>query len=164
MSGARRWAHEEDAVLCEHWPSVGYDEEFWREKLPDRTMGAIRRRATDIGLSLRKSADRRREPEWSTDELLVLIDQYPRHGFDWSGWHRLLPGRSKRAVMTMASRLGIKHGCHLPRKLEEDESHKLLKVLRAIADSLGLNPRDVANEICRLAYVHEIGVDDAQGE
>ena len=157
MSGKRRWSHEEDALLCDNWPRVCYDEALCRELLPDRSTSAIRRRATDIGLYVRKAGSR--ESEWSVDELLVLIDQYPRRGFDWSGWRRLLPGRSKHAVMKMASSLGIRHGYKIPKRMGDADSCNLLKMLKAIADTLGVSPRDVADEICRLAYLHETGGD-----
>lgn len=154
----KRWTYKEDALLCEHWPRLCHDEALCREVLPDRTTNAIRCRANAIGLTGRRDA------KWSADELLSLIDQYPRHGFEWEGWRRLLPGRSKNAVREKASSLGIRHGYKIPRRLDEMDSRVLLKLVRAIADAFGLNPRDVADELCRLAYVHEIGGDDAQGE
>lgn len=158
MASNRRWSHEEDALLCEHWPRIRYDEALAARLLPDRTMDAIRRRGSDIGMRVSRRIDSEPE-EWSADELLALVDQYPRHGFDWEGWRRLLPNRSKRSVMAMASSLGIRHGSKIPKAMEESDSCKLLRMVKAIADSLGVEPRDVANELCRLAYVHETGGD-----
>ena len=44
---------------------------------------------------------------WSAAEDAMLVAHYQERGPSWRGWADLLPGRSKKAIKTRASRLGL---------------------------------------------------------
>lgn len=45
---------------------------------------------------------------WSAAEDAMLVAHYPERGPSWRGWADLLPGRSKKSIITRAGRLGVK--------------------------------------------------------
>lgn len=44
---------------------------------------------------------------WTTAEVAVLREQYGVHGYNWSGWRKLLPRRSKESVRRKAMAMCI---------------------------------------------------------
>lgn len=46
---------------------------------------------------------------WTRSEDALLVDNYPTHGAAWPLWSDLLPGRTRFAIRSRASALGIQH-------------------------------------------------------
>ena len=53
---------------------------------------------------------------WTPDEDDVLRERYATYGGHWHGWRELLPGRTEKAIVEHARRLGLHH----PRKRGRD--------------------------------------------
>ena len=48
--------------------------------------------------------------EWSREEDVALIDEYPVHGLKWDGWDEVLPKRVRGEIEKRAFVLGLKFG------------------------------------------------------
>lgn len=47
---------------------------------------------------------------WTADEVRLLMENYPGHGYAWDGWADVLPGRSPGAIKSKAAGLGVSTG------------------------------------------------------
>lgn len=65
------------------------------------------------------------EREWSREEDVILIDEYPAHGLKWEGWVEVLPNRARREIEKRAFVLGVKFG--IPVRWSDQEDSLLLK-------------------------------------
>lgn len=76
---------------------------------------------------------------WSDVELVRLATLLPAHGCSWELWPEALPGRSMRAIMAQAKRIGLKtrarrNGWTAP------EDRLVLKALLDVASKTGRAP------------------------
>lgn len=97
-----RFTAAEDAALRRLFPEHGADWDGWADALPGRSVDSIRNRAGRIGV--RKAV---RKDGWTAEEDAELRRWYPSKGPRWAGWAAVLHGRSGRAIVLRAFRLGI---------------------------------------------------------
>lgn len=95
MSGAA-WTKSELAFVRDHYRSLG--PEVCAERLPHRSLGALRQRARCLSVA------RTCEP-WRASELSLLLREYPVGGP--AGCAAVLRGRSEASIANQASRHGL---------------------------------------------------------
>lgn len=61
------------------------------------------------------------EREWSREEDVILIDEYPAHGLKWEGWAEVLPNRARGEIEKRAFVLGVKFGIPVRWSDKEDQ-------------------------------------------
>lgn len=59
--------------------------------------------------------------EWSREEDVALIDEYPVHGLKWNGWDEVLPKRVRGEIEKRAFVLGLKFGTPVRWSDKEDQ-------------------------------------------
>jgi hypothetical protein len=101
-SVGNRWSEAEEEAVAREFPSHGQDWEGWAEILPGRTPGAIKARASALGVGLERGP-----VPWTEAEDETLIRHYPAHGSRWAGWATCLPGRSASAIAVRASKFSL---------------------------------------------------------
>lgn len=99
-----RWTPDENRVLLENLGKISVSEIIRRGLLPGRTVRGTQRHIDYWHLKESPS----RQNGWTPDEDDILRELYPEHGPSWDGWMKVLPTRSRRAVMTRANRLGMR--------------------------------------------------------
>lgn len=99
-----RWTPEENRVLLKNLGKISVSEIIRRGLLPGRTVRGTQRHIN----YWRLNESQARQKRWMPDEDELLRDLYPEHGPSWDGWMRVLPTRSRRAVVTRANKLGMR--------------------------------------------------------
>lgn len=95
VAGRKVWAREEDDLLRKLWPSMAGK---CARRFPGRTLSAVTRRATDLGLVF--------ERKWSQGDDDILRANYPSKGA--AGCVGLFSvGRTPRAIQSRAVKLGM---------------------------------------------------------
>jgi len=92
------WSKEEDQVLKDNYSKLSKQELI--NKFPKRTWVGIQSRAYRVFKLSRNTRS------WSSEEIGILYDKYPRGG--WKLVSQLLPLRPKSSIISVASRLKIK--------------------------------------------------------
>lgn len=73
-----KWSEKDDAILCENYPAMG---SHVVTLLPNRTAKSCVKRARQLGLSS-VSKGRKKEPDWTDEELAILREKYNQLGDD----------------------------------------------------------------------------------
>lgn len=120
-----RWTPEENRILLKNLGKISVPEIIRRGLLPGRTVRGTQRHIEYWHLKESPS----RQKRWTPNEDELLREHYPKHGPSWDGWRRVLPTRSRWAVMRRAKRLGVR--AHTRWTIEEEELLRKLYPTRA---------------------------------
>lgn len=149
-----RWSDEEIEILIENYVNEG--PKALTKKLPGRSPDAIRVMAAKLKL---KRSDKQQGENWTQEELAILWDNYNK--IPMEELLKKLPGRTKRAVESMASKRSVAHKnnnsgrwteemidilktqCedHTVRELAAKIPGKSEQSVRSMANRLGLHPK-----------------------
>lgn len=95
------WTPEQDDLLRRHYPHGGAI--ACLRVFPTRSKGALRNRAHLLGI--RCPSEKRGINRWKTEEHDIIRANYPSGG--WEACHKLLPHRSRDAIMAQSKVLGL---------------------------------------------------------
>lgn len=93
----KAWTVEEDVILLDKDKTI----DDLMQELPGRTMHAIYKRCSRLGVQRQESR------QWTKEELKILRELYPTFGVD--GVYARLTGRPRGSIAVQASKLGLKY-------------------------------------------------------
>ena len=127
---AHRWTKEEDAIIREHYPSVGAKGcvEVLGAIGNGRTAGAVKERAKTLRVKRdMSSVERSNDNVWTDDEIAILRDSYPSLGAQGTreALAEIGSDRTAGAITTRAAMLGIRQR-NTKRRMERAGETKLV--------------------------------------
>jgi hypothetical protein len=109
------WSHEDTEVLLANYGKISYKEMSVLFQ-PHKTVEEIKRRAKYLGITSSR--------EWTDDEVLILIENYPNKSMN--EMLRLLPNRTRSSILGQAQIQGVQSYFYL-NHLYSDEEIEYLK-------------------------------------
>lgn len=96
------WTDEENEILIKYYPA---EDEAVLKRLPNKDKHQLINHVYYLGLYGKYHKKKFEVVKWSREEDSIIREYYPKEGFDII---KRLPGRTRNAIKTRASQLGIK--------------------------------------------------------
>lgn len=94
-------------------------------------------------------------PKWTPEENEILSKWYPEYGPSWHRWPVLLPGRTYRAIVKQAARLGVSSRYRGPMSWTKVEDRMAVAMLAEVCRNTGRSPNAVINRLAHLVRVNK---------